>query len=238
MFCGDTAEHELLSDIIFHNISKFLIDNRSMCGRIKDNLSPSKVLKDECVLSIHQHITTSLQRLPRSLNAPFVDRVFCGFRYDAFHKSMLYRLLTLLAPLDDNQLQALAEVGICFQVSLHSYDEARVGHFRLCDGYNRPNETVVTFFTPNREDVQTRGKRLQSILGQVSATPDIVTVCRSVRDGYTPRTHFRQIENLILDALKNRYSRSRGEGIQIMYDRDLLGGKDGWWHRHTCSEQV
>ncbi|GFR68675.1 UPF0489 protein C5orf22 [Elysia marginata] len=232
LFCGDTAEHERLSDMIFYKITQYLIENRTICGRMKNNLSPNKVLNDKCVLSVHQHITTSLQKMLKSLSAPFVERVFCGLRNDVFHKSMLYHLLRLLAPLDNSQLQAIAEVGICFQVSLHSYGGEGVGHFRLCDGYNRPNDTMVTFFSPKMKVVKARGKRLQSILGQLGVNPDLVTLCRSIRDGYTPRPHFRQIEKLLLNTLEERYSRRSGATIRVMYDRDLLGGKKGWWHRH------
>lgn len=47
------------------------------------------------------------------------------------------------------------------------------------------------------------------------------TVCRSVRDGYTPKHSWRQIEDGVLAAL-------RSEGFAPSFGIDLLGGRGGW----------
>ena len=231
IFCGGTAEHELLSDYIFNSIIQFLIKNRYVCSKMGHLSDIYEILRSRCVISVYQHITERLQQKLISMNSLFVDSIFCGSENSMYRKSLLFELIKLLAPLKNVQLQAVAEVGICFQVSVHSFNEAMVGHLRLCDGYNRPNQTVVTFYTPTPDDIAARGKRLHRILGRLDVAPDVVTLCRSVRDGYTPRPHFRQIEDTVLNKLEAKYSESGGS-LRVMYDRDLLGGKEGWWHRH------
>lgn len=230
IFCGNTAEHEYLADSIFQKIIQFTIANRQICNRLSYNEfpTPDDVLRDTCVPGAYRTIMASLQKQQASTTSLFVDKVLCEFENDAFLKSVLYYLLGLLASLDDMQLKVVAEVGICFKTSLHTFEDDQAGHFRFCDGYNRPNETVVAFYSPEVKDVKESGQLLHRILGDLGNTPDVVTVCRSTRDGYTPRNRVRQIELTVLESLK----RNSGNNIRIMYDRDLLGGKDGWWQRH------
>ena len=54
-----------------------------------------------------------------------------------------------------------------------------------------------------------------------------MTVCRSIRDSYTSRPKFREIENSLLLALKEA---AFEETVSLVeeYDKHLLFGKEGW----------
>ena len=56
----------------------------------------------------------------------------------------------------------------------------------------------------------------------------LVTVSRSVRDGYTPRSLAGRIEDGVLTALRRQ---RRSGAMTVVYDSDLLGGRDGWTSR-------
>jgi len=58
--------------------------------------------------------------------------------------------------------------------------------------------------------------------------PLLVTVCRSVRDGYTPRSLAAHIETGILSALRRQ---RRSGTMTVIYDNDLLAGRGGWDNR-------
>ncbi|GFO25753.1 upf0489 protein c5orf22 [Plakobranchus ocellatus] len=231
LFCGRTAEHELASDFFFYNVIQYIKNNKNICSNLKNTTDLYKILVDRCLVNMYHNLLEILRSKLASIDTEFVDSIFCGSSNSAFYKSILYQLLVLLTSLESNQLTALENVGICFQISLNTYGEAGVGHFRLCDGYNRPNNTMVTFFSPSGKEITYRMNNLQTFLGQLARGPNLVTLCRSVRDGYTPRSRFRQIEDMVIEIIRHRYDKGRYY-VQKFYDRDLLGGKEGWWQRN------
>ncbi|GFO25757.1 upf0489 protein c5orf22 [Plakobranchus ocellatus] len=231
LFCGRTAEHELASDFFFYNVIQYIKNNRNICSNLKKTTDPHKILVNHCFVNMYHNLHKILRSKLASMDTEFVDSIFCKSSNDAFYKSILYQLLVLLTSLESNQLTALENVGICFESSQNTYGDSRVGHFHLCDGYNRPNDTVVTFFTPSDKEIKYRMNNLQTFLGQLARSPNLVTLCRSVRDGYTPRSRFRQIEDMVIEIIRNRYNKSRYY-VHEFYDRDLLGGKEGWWQRN------
>ncbi|XP_067671355.1 uncharacterized protein [Haliotis asinina] len=129
-----------------------------------------------------------------------------------------------------HQLKAMKEIGICFSISprTHAFDPS-VG-MRTCDGFNRPNETVVPFHTPTPEEVSFRTSQLKVMLSAGRIQPGVVTVCRSMRDGYTPRKYFHVIEQDLLSVLKDVFTSV--DDTSIFYDPYLLGGTFGWPNRH------
>ncbi|GFO25598.1 upf0489 protein c5orf22 [Plakobranchus ocellatus] len=231
LFCGRTAEHELASDFFFYNVIQYIKNNRNICSNLKNTTDPYKILVDRCLVNMYHNLHTILRSKLASMDTEFVDSIFCKSNNDAFYKSILYQLMVLLTSLESNQLTALENVGICFQINQNSYIEASVGHLRLCDGCNRPNDTLVTFFSPSAKEIKYRMNNLQKFLGQLARSPNLVTLCRSVRDGFTPRSRFHQIEDMIIEIIRNRYNKSRYY-VHEFYDRDLLGGKEGWWKRN------
>ena len=55
--------------------------------------------------------------------------------------------------------------------------------------------------------------------------PALVTICRSIRDGYAYPQHWAQIEGGLLKMLEARYG-----PLDVRYDPNLLGGAEGWAH--------
>lgn len=124
------------------------------------------------------------------------------------------------------QLSAIQTVGFCLSTTHKTYQLLNPSLFGLCKGANSPNETVVTEHRTNRKEVHTRGELINNILGVFRRNPPkFVTVCRSIRDGYTPRKYFKDIEYLVLKAIRSNYPDTR-----VFYDDGLLNGKTGFRH--------
>lgn len=139
----------------------------------------------------------------------------------------------LLDSLRVNQLRHLREMGFCFRTTPKASDFGSEDEdvFRTCRGANSPNETVVIFHSPSLKEVEQRTHLLQTFLQSTKKKrilPSLVSVCRSMRDGYTPRKFFRRIERDVLTSVDDAFPNSK-----VHYDRDLMGGKRGWPGRHN-----
>lgn len=66
---------------------------------------------------------------------------------------------------------------------------------------------------------------LADVLATEPQRPVLVTLCRSVRDGYAPSALWRQIETGVLAALAAQYG-----PLDVRFDANLLGGPLGWDH--------
>ncbi|XP_061191110.1 uncharacterized protein LOC133199313 [Saccostrea echinata] len=138
--------------------------------------------------------------------------------------SFIDGIIEELFKLNLKQLHAVQKVGFCLSTTRKTYQPISPSLFSICKGANSPNETAVTEHRTNPIEVSTRGQLLSSILNVFKESPPkIITVCRSVRDGYTPRQHFVQIENIILNSIRKNYRKAF-----IHYDKGLLGGKNGF----------
>ena len=125
------------------------------------------------------------------------------------------------------QLKAILEIGFCMQTSPRSYSDPG---FQICHGANPPNSTVVTVHMPGENELRLRLSRLRRLVEAKSyPTPSMVTLCRSVRDGYSPVPYFSKIEKSVLSSILN--SRA-GVRYNVVYDKNLLGGKKGWPSRN------
>ena len=140
--------------------------------------------------------------------------------------------ITEVSKLRIQQLHAFQTVGFCASTSPKSYTLSRGERkFGLCYGANTPDNTAVLEHNPTQEEVTRRSVILRGILKKLSARkPGLVTVSRSMRDGYTPRNYFETIEKSILTSLNS----TMGRPIHLHYDIDLLGGKRGWPSRHKA----
>ena len=116
-----------------------------------------------------------------------MPRLFCHDKSRSV--VLLQRIVEVLKTLKYNQLIALAELGFCMNTSPATLGFAEGNaEFKICHGANTPNDTVVVIYTPDQDEVTRRMGLLKSILKHVTdMKPNIVTLCRSVRDGYTPR---------------------------------------------------
>ena len=132
---------------------------------------------------------------------------------------MLEYFIQLTVP----QIRACSDLGFCLDTSPRSFQG---GGFHVCHGANEPNSTVVTQHLPGENELRLRLKRLRRMLkvGKYP-TPAMVTLCRSVRDGYTAVKYFEDIEETVLDSIHD----SREDvNFNVIYDINLLGGIKGW----------
>ena len=132
-------------------------------------------------------------------------------------------------------LLVLREFGFCLSAAPASTEFTRKGYGGLvvCLGANTPNSNVVFLHKPDAVEIWARTVQLRDILYILDFyhTPSIVTLCRSVRDGYTPRSLFSSIESNILDIFKEL------PGVyEVVYDKNLYGGQGGWPDRHKIQD--
>ena len=141
-------------------------------------------------------------------------------------------LTTILSRFRLVDLHMMRDCGFCLSDTPGSARFRRAGHGQLvlCTGTNTPRNNVVFLHKPDGDEIEKRAERLRKILTLIDLyhRPSIVTVCRSVRDGYTPRSLFSTIETSILDIFKDL----PGGHYEVVYDENLYGGKGGWPDRH------
>ena len=158
-----------------------------------------------------------------------MPRMLCHDR--AITVVLLQRIVEVFKRLKYNHLLALAELGFCMNTSPVTFGFSRGNaQFKICHGANTPNNTLVVIHTPDQDEVTRRMSLVRSILEHVTLMqPNVVTLCRSVRDGYTPRHLAKRIEDDIIDFFAQSH-----EGIKynVIYDDNLLGGKEGWHGRY------
>lgn len=66
---------------------------------------------------------------------------------------------------------------------------------------------------------------LEVALRNEKTRPVLVTICRSMRDGYTNPHQWKHIESGILELLEKSYGK-----LDIVYDKNLMGGALGLGH--------
>ena len=103
-----------------------------------------------------------------------------------------------------------------------------VPSFGVCTGQTAPDNDVITHHVPTRQEIVRQTDKLKKILSYLPQ-PKHVTVCRSFRDGYTPKEFFSQIERNILTSIQNSFHSYR----TVHYDVNLLGGPEGWFSRNN-----
>lgn len=141
---------------------------------------------------------------------------------------LLRKLVSTLSILTATQLTVLQNVGFCISTMFPSNPNLWESTFGVCIGNNVPGESAVFDHPTNSTEIALRTKILNDILKSLKKTNvQITTVCRSVRDGYTPRKHFHLIEKDVLKSLS-----VLGRQTNLHYDSWLLGGKRGWYNRN------
>ncbi|XP_071107215.1 uncharacterized protein [Haliotis cracherodii] len=221
IFCPTQPSQELEADKFFSNLLDKVIDVKVMCKQ-RPNVSP--LCRDD--KAMRKHLFKSVDAIFQTVVDRKLRRALCGS--DNLTKVALRGLMKRFSSYSIVQLKAVKENGICFFMTPRTLDA--VQGMRTCDGFNRPNETVVTFHTPTTEEVSFRTSQLRVMLGAAEIQPGVVTVCRSMRDGYTPRKYFHVIEKDVLGVLKDVFQSV--DDTAIFYDPYLLGGTFGWPNRH------
>ena len=182
-----------------------------------------------------QRFKDILQRqLFMQMHSPNLE-MFCSHNKPTSLKSL--KIISLkMQELTVRQLEVLIDVGFCMNTSPKSYGFPNGLEFRVCHGQVLPEENIVTIHSPGSEEVDLRGRLLKRMFrGNYFVRPKLVTVARSMRDGYTPKQYFYEIEHLVLDALKSSMPKT---ALNVHYDKDLLGGKTGWPLRNVIKEQI
>ena len=222
--CPRTAEDESAADRFARRLVKLVVN---ICRwRSTDRCVPSAV--DAVVASA------------------FVGRptMFCGTTV-AQVKTAWASLADILVQVPVAHLRSVLDVGFCLNTAPRTHNfgkEPNIGDFVVCYGANEPNSNLVYHHTPSVDelDAQMRSfdRLVAELLRQAEATTVgvaggqrrtlLVTLCRSVRDGYTPRSLAARIEDGILSSLRRQ---RRSGTMTIVYDRDLLGERVGWNNR-------
>lgn len=131
--------------------------------------------------------------------------------------------------LSAKQIATLKKIGFCLTTTINSYLPLTNPGFQICMGSNTPVDSMVLAHRPTKNETILRTSTLLKILNSLHR-PRLVTVCRSVRDGYTPRFQYYLIEHGVMKAISSVFS-----NVKVHYDPWLLGGKHGWPHRHKSS---
>jgi hypothetical protein len=152
-------------------------------------------------------------------------------KYDNAY-AFAHSLVTKIATYSIKQIRALQETGFCSHTSTKTFrTDQSTPRFGICKGSNTPQDTAVLEHTPTLTELATRSVLLKGLLKKLTDhSVKLVTVSRSVRDGYTPRQFFERIEANVLNGLNESF---HGQ-IDLHYDRELLGGKPGWPARHKA----
>ena len=155
----------------------------------------------------------------RYLFCTFTDKETADSTWKAFAES--------LVALRASDLKLLLKEGWCASTPLRYSDEGIT--IRLCIGHNTPADYQIPLYTPTLTAIEKRTAQLTKLLGRIHkiGAPTIVTLCRSSKDGYTPRHLQEHIEKSILSAfsaISDRYT--------VHYDKYLWGGENGWKDRN------
>ncbi|KAK6172461.1 hypothetical protein SNE40_016103 [Patella caerulea] len=210
IFCPSDAKSEQAFDKIFYNLLQ----------RLSDKLTGNKL----------KQIKTSdlIQDTLQAIKQNNLDAELCGTRNTEIDIKILTEKLSVL---NTKQLRALAELGICLEVTPKERDFDRLNGMKLCDGYNRPNNRSHVFFhTPTLDEINKRTKQMESIIRKFPE-PKMVSICRSSRDGYVPGQFLSKIETDIIKTLGKVFPNITENSLH--YDAELHGGKSGWHKRHS-----
>ena len=217
LFCPTRIEHESETNTLLRAVFAAVID---ACRPVETPTGACRLTPDEVVALANPLVRRFTLRWPSVVCADVGDR--------------WRRLAAAMLRLRRRDLVAVRELGFCFDQTPATYEGDRGSvSMMVCHGANTPSESVVFAHTPTADEVRSRMAGLAIILRALDggrAPPDIVTLCRSVRDGFTPRDQFVTIEAGILDIFSRQLTnRTR---YDVFYDDNLLGGKGGWPHRH------
>ena len=216
MICPKNVMYEEEGDVLMKDL---IVRYIQICELKK---SQSCSIKPEAVLDdIKRPVLETLHKRPR---------LFCQNVVTTM--AILQEMINLLKLFTLEQIEAVVRLGFCLNTTpvTLGFDQGRA-EFTICHGANTVNETLVVLYTPDSvEEVTTRLSMLESTLEHLSdLSPNVVTLCRSIRDGYTPRHLTTQIETGILNFFRKRHRDIR---YNVWYDSNLLGGDNGWDSRY------
>lgn len=213
--CPKFIGHEEIGNDFLRRLLKVVLKECNETKTVDQNCTESQPLK----MDVDYVIVSEFRRHPS---------LFCGYNDLAVRKSWS-KLAEIFYVMPPEHVLKISNVGFCFSVSPKTL-LAEDDHieFVVCHGLNPPNSTIVFLHSPEKPEIADRMDTLSEIVESVLTSVRTVTICRSVRDGYSPRGMSQSIENGILqifDELEN------DKTPEVFYDDDLLGGKLGWSSR-------
>ncbi|KAK3091758.1 hypothetical protein FSP39_022432, partial [Pinctada imbricata] len=219
LFCPKDAAEEFFTDQLLVGFLDEILKLR--CTKGKTDATGHDCLNEMFILSFTKQVKKKLFQHYSNLLCFGVTKIHT--------KNMLMRhLIEKFLGLNNAQNKALQYVGFCLTSTPLTFNLSNEGGFLICHGRNTPNESIVIEHQTNIKEITQRTNSLRNILAVIKkANPKVVTLCRSMRDGYTPRKYFSKIENDVIDSLRHTF-----ENTKVVYDSGLLGGKKGWPERN------
>ncbi|XP_013386007.1 uncharacterized protein LOC106155636 [Lingula anatina] len=218
-FCPMNTDDERVSDLFLTKIIETIMRN------CEDSDSQNSFCNSKLKLN------ATFSQVGKYFNSFFRERsaIFCS-QLKSSSRTRVKKIVKLLLVMTYDQLKTLTDIGFCMTTTPKSLSGELYKNvpFQVCHGFNTPNESIVTFHSPTEDEIETRSELMQSIISRLS-TPRLISICRSFRDGYVPKKHFRHIENNVLNAVKNAFQEAK---LTFHYDPGLLGGQRGWEARH------
>ncbi|CAH8528878.1 unnamed protein product [Dicrocoelium dendriticum] len=210
IFCPKRAVDESFIDTWFQELLAYV---RATCARA---LSGMEVF--ECQRNISERVYDSLVQM----NPAWLCQEDNGPSLQDLVETLTHPTIT------NEQLLALSRVGLCLTNAWSSY--AYEPRMRLCIGHNSPGMTLVKEHVPDTEELMLLASNLTKVLLAIPQKPALITLCRSARDGYTPRWLQPTIEYTITGILKRLFNLTQGD---ISYSPRLAGGVNGWQDRNS-----
>ena len=101
--------------------------------------------------------------------------------------------------------------------------------FTLCHGKIPVDDTLNQIYVSTETEILSRAVSIGRIIEKINKyqSPRICTICRSLRDGYTPRDQQNFIEKALLDEAAKVFGED-GLNLNLIYDENLLFGRTGW----------
>lgn len=155
----------------------------------------------------------------------------CSRRKGTLETGAMYDLLDIVTDFNYQQLMSLKRVGFCLTTALKSFQLTMKSVFHICKGNNDPGSATVFIHSPTMDEISLRMRNLNAIIKSIDINrkTQIVTICRSIRDGYTPRKYFKLIETGLFKSLQRCF---KNKNIEFKFDNGLLGGVYGWTNKN------
>ena len=219
LFCPRQIAHEAIGNGVMRETIASIL---RLCRlSLKSDDAMCRVTVAMLQSQVHKTMLGHWKRYPRMFCAKTTERLY----------AVLNELTVVLTKFKLRQLRVLREFGFCLETTPASigFRTSGFGSLVLCHGANTPDDSTVFLHKPSMAEMRTRTSQLRRMLEIIDNRhrPNIVTLCRSVRDGYTPRSLFRSIESNILDIFQKLPRQ-----YDVVYDENLYGGKGGWPNRH------
>lgn len=224
--------------LIRANVSRDVVDdiNSNLCRLLCPNSGEQETEMDRFISEFIQRIQS--HKIKRKFVFNFTDLYTKGmnfFRKDKLKwlsyscpvtaeqtRLFISRFVRNVASLSASQLAALRETGFCLSPGRRSLKELPEKVFTICTGDSFLFNLQRNFVDPSKQLKRLRDFR--DMVTEVCNLPvKLVTISRSVRDGFTDRILETRHEKLILDILQRTLPNTN-----VFYDTTMLGGRNGF----------